>query len=182
MFDMLRDPRYLLPLGILVGVILASAIIVHVDAGQATGTPPIATIELPAQSTSTATVAAPAPVTPGLDDVLLDSRRALDLGELRDALTMYKKKNGAYPLGGDVVTPVCAQDSDAGCVLSLVSPGIAFTDGKLPYWYASDGETYFVVIARAQIPADESQCPASLPPALVGTPVLCLRGGGSGPR
>lgn len=179
MFDMFRDPRYLLPLGVLVGVILASATLAHTNTSDATGTPPLATVEAPHTPISKSTDTIRAVATPGLDDVLLDSRRALDLARLRDAAIAYKAAHGTYPASRDVVSPVCAQPSDAGCVLSTIAPDLAYTDGKLPYWFASDGATDFVVIARAQIPTDTSQCPSPLPPALSAAPVLCLRVQGS---
>jgi hypothetical protein len=145
-----------------------------------TGTAPAS----PVDPTSTLPPAGDAPTptprpvpTPGLDDVLYDARRALDLGALRDALAQYRARFGVYPSTANVVTTLCADPGDAGCALRGIDPALAFGDGEYPYWYKSDGITYYRLISRAQTTTDTGQC-GELPSDLADVPVLCLYFGG----
>ena len=168
MLDMVRDPRYIAPLAVLLAVILVSAAL----GGRA----------LPSVGASGRPSATPGPTEVlSREDQLLDARRALDLGKLRDALTLYRRRNGTYPSTAGRITTLCDQPSDAGCALSSLGAKLPFSDGELPYWYASDGSTYFALIARAQQAGDTSRCPGPLPDELAVAPVMCIRseaGGG----
>lgn len=154
---MFRDPRYLLPLAILLGVIVVSAVLVYNDQAAA------------------GSAATPEP--PADPALVADYYRSIDLGKLRDAAVEYVRQNGWLPSTQNQIQPVCAAAGDAGCALHDVRDGLPAGDGRDPYWYQSDGETYFLFIARANHAHDRSDCPPVLPPALVAGPIMCLRGG-----
>ena len=162
---MFRDPRYLAPLGVLTGVILASAVLaLHGPGRSAAGSA--------ASPTPAATLAAPA--TPTADDAAVDARRLLDLVKVRDALLAYRRLHGSFPVTKNGITTVCESPSDPGCVLASMPGGAPFTDGDQPYWFLSDG-TRVVLVARALAESDTAQCPPALPPALGGVPLICLK-------
>ncbi len=121
----------------------------------------------------TATVTPQAVATPGIDEILLDSRRKLDLARIRDALEAYRQKFGTYPRTNGAAATLCAKAGDAGCALSAVSSGLPFNDGQHDYWYESDGQT-FTLFSRLQIADASSACPAGAPRELAGGPVFCL--------
>jgi hypothetical protein len=165
--DIVRDPRYIAPLAVLVAVILVSAAL----GGRAL--PSVGASDQPTPTARPTEALSP-------EDQLLDARRALDLGYLRDALALYRRRNGAYPSTGGRVATLCDKPSDAGCALSSLGSRLPFSDGELPYWYASDGATYFSLISRAQQSGDTSQCPRPLPKELAVAPVMCVRGEAGG--
>ncbi len=161
MFEMSRDPRYLLPLAILLGVIVVSAVLVERAPRHAR-----------AAAHPAATAAAGAPP---LDDVLIDSRRALDLARLREALTKYHDDKGVYPATGGKLVTMCATPDDVGCAVAPTAIALPFSDGTQPYFYASDGATYFALVAHAQIAShDRTECLTDLPPDLKDAPLLCV--------
>lgn len=174
---MSRDPRYLLPLAILIGVIVVSAALVERGRTSAKTASPAA----PAVSVTAIGDAPAAEATPRLDDQFVDARRALDLVQLRDALAEYRKQHNGYPSTDGAVTTLCATPSDAGCALSSIMPDAPFGDDGGPYWYVSDGRNFATLIAIAKLPHVRGQnCPRQLPPALSGGQLICVsvpRGG-----
>lgn len=172
-----RNPRYWLPIFVLVAVIVVSTAFALVEDGNdatLVTNPPASAIETPAAAAASPT---PAPA-PDLYQVWYDARRALELGKLHDALIAYKTRFGAYPSTGGAAQTICAKPSDAGCALSNVATDLSYTDGEFPYWYASDGATYYKLISKAEIAGDTGQCPDDLPAELAGGPVICLDGTG----
>ena len=156
---MFRDPRYAVPFGILVGVIVMAAALLQAQGGAA-------------HSDSSSGTSAQPTADPG--ETLLDVRRNLDLELLRDALGVYGKRNGSYPATNNLYSTLCARPSDAGCVLSSARSRLPFSDGDLPYWYISDGATYFALAARTFVAGDPAACPPGLPPELAAGPVACV--------
>lgn len=144
--------------------------------GNAPASPVDATATLPQAGDAPTATPRPLP-TPGLDEVLQDARRALDLGELRDALRLYRERFGVYPSTANVVTTLCGDAGDAGCALRDIDQALPFGDGEYAYWYKSDGITYYRLIARAQTETGDRQC-GDLPPELAAAPVMCLYFGG----
>lgn len=121
----------------------------------------------------------PAP-TPGLDAVLVDSRRILDLATVRDALELYRERSGAYPSTAGDFSTLCVRAFDAGCLLLSVNPSLPASDGSRPYWYRSDGTTYMLLAVTETEPEPPSGgCPTDIPAALTSGPVYCV-GSGSG--
>ena len=114
------------------------------------------------------------PPPPMPDGAAIDARRAQDLAKVRDALLVYRRQHGKFPVTKNGITTLCATSSDPGCVLASVPGGAPFADGDQPYWFLSDG-TRVVLIARAQTASNTSQCPPALPVALTGVPVMCLK-------
>ena len=108
-------------------------------------------------------------------DELLDARRALDLGELRDALNSYAQFFGKYPATGGAFTTVCVSWTDPACDVIAHGRGLPVNDGLLPYWYASDGDS-FTLMARVQTWPDVDSCPDALPPEIGQAPVACVVG------
>lgn len=155
MTEIFRDPRYLVPLGILLAVIVVSAALVY-DERAAQGS-------------------APTPVPDAA--AVVDYRRIVELGRLRDAAVEYARKHGELPSTHDEIVPLCALPDDAGCALRDVAPDLPADDGQLPYWYQSDGRSYFLFIARANADGDARDCPPVLPAPLSSGPVMCVRGG-----
>jgi len=132
-----------------------------------------------ARSAATATAApaaTPAPA-PSPDPVTLDFARGLDLGKIRDAMTLYRQRHGAFPTTSGQLTELCNDSSDAGCVLSEVWPGLPFGDGASDYWVSSDGAAYTLVAVAALPQPDTSSCPAQLPAELAGRLLMCLHPG-----
>ena len=174
---MFRDPRYLAPLGVLLGVIFVSAVLARNGPGRYA----VASVPSP---TATATSAgnqggqdsppAAEPPPPTTDDAAIDARRLQDLVKVRDALLVYRRQHGKFPVTKNGLTTLCAQPSDPGCVLGSGAGGPPFADGDQPYWYLSDGARV-VLVARAQTATDASQCPAMLPIELAGGPLICLK-------
>ncbi len=163
---MFRDPRYLAPLSVLIGVIFLSALLAqHGSKGSAAASAPSPTI---AADTPEPT-AIPTP-----DGAALDAHRLQDLVKVRDALLVYRRQHGKFPVTKNGITTICATASDPGCVLASESSGVPFADGDQPYWFASDGARV-VLVARAETASDSAQCPPALPPQLAAAPVICLK-------
>lgn len=167
---MFRDPRYLAPLGVLLGVILVSAALAQSGprTRAASGPPPTAT------ATQDGASAAEPPPPPTPDAAAIDARRMQDLVKVRDAFLAYRRQHGKFPVTKNGITTLCANRSDPGCVLGSVTGGPPFADGDQPYWFLSDGARV-VLVAPAEIGSDAAQCPPALPPALAGGPVLCFK-------
>jgi hypothetical protein len=167
--DTIRDPRYSLPLAVLICVIVVSAVL-----GR-TGTQASTAQDAPAASGPTV-VSSPAPSGPSAADVALDTRRRDDLASVAGALDAYRAKAGVYPsTQGDFAT-LCVRAFDAGCLLTTVTKQLAASDGAYPYWYQSDGKTY-TLFTRLQTAMDANGCPAQAPPALASVSIYCLSGG-----
>lgn len=164
---MLRDPRYLAPLGVLLGVILLSAVLAQRASGDsAAASAPSATAVI---DDATAT---PAPTsTP--DGGAIDAARLQDLVKVRDALLAYRRLHGKFPITKNAAT-ICAAPSDPGCVVALEPGTVPFADGDQPYWFVSDGARV-TLIAPAHTPFNAAQCPPVLPAILTGQPVICLK-------
>jgi hypothetical protein len=158
---MLRDPRYLLPLGLLVAVIMISFVAGRGNTHAQTGALHHATVTATPQPTP--------------DDAIIDARRTGDLQRLTDALAVYVKRHGEYPSTHNAIMQVCGSDTDAGCALKAVAPDLIFSDAGDPYYYASDGNRY-VLISREQATSDACACPVGLPAELVAGPVICRSG------
>ena len=174
MFSTFRDPRYLGPLAVLIGVIVLSAIFADRSGGAA---------PRDAASVST-TVPAPTPGphavrTPGDDEILLDARRAIDLQTLASTLTTIARDNGAYPSTGGDYKPVCFAAGDPTCVLQSLAGQIPASDGQYAYYYRSDGAT-FTLVAHTQVWPREDNCPGDVPAAFAGAPVFCITGDAGG--
>jgi hypothetical protein len=167
LFEMFRDPRYLAPLGVLVGVIFVSAALAHEGPGRSSASSP-------ATPAVTFAAASDPEATPTPDAVSIDAHRLQDLTKLRDAFLAYRRKNGKFPVTKDGITTICAGEADPGCVLASVASGAPFADRDQPYWFVSDGSRV-VLVAPAQAPSDSTQCPRVLPPDLAGAPVICLQ-------
>ncbi len=117
--------------------------------------------------------------TPTIDEALLDARRAFDIAAAKTALEAYRKDNGSYPSTGGAFQLICSTHKDAGCVLRTSNPKLESSDGLLGYWYQSDGASYWL-FSRIEAPPESNDCPDTLPPALVGGPVLCASSGAGG--
>jgi hypothetical protein len=159
---MFRDPRYLVPLGVLVAVILISAVLGR--AAEST--------DAPAGSDVRSSGVAPTP-----DASLRDLQRTGDLFRVRDALEAYRSQHGAVPSTGNVLMALCEDRDDPGCSLESIDHQLKFSYDGDRYWYASDGQR-FVVIARADQAAPTNECPVGLPREIAGKPIICVRGGG----
>lgn len=164
-----RSPAYLLPLAVLIGVTAVSLALTRAGSGSSATPQPSAV-----QPTATAPVA-PTPTQPAESSA--DARRRADLAALADLLETYRSRNGTYPTTQGYFNTVCTQAFDAGCLLTTVSKQLPVTDGTHPYWYRSDGASY-TLFAYADAKPAQDDCPAALPPALAGGPVICLNSGG----
>ena len=174
---MFRDPRYLAPLAVLLGVIFVSAVLARNGPGRyAAASVPSPTALATAAGNQGGQDSPPAaeapPPTP--DDAAVDARRMQDLVKVRDALLVYRRQHGKFPVTKNGLTTLCAQPSDPGCVLGFGDGGPPFADGDQPYWYSSDGARV-VLVARARAATDASQCPAKLPIERSGSPLVCLK-------
>ena len=151
---MLRDPSYVVSLAVLFGVIAVSL-------GFAAGS-------------SSASAPSPSAVpSPTLAQVLLVSRRALDLSADAAALETYRARYDAYPSSEGLFMTFCNLAYDPGCRVISVTEKISAGDGTYPYWYRSDGKTY-TLFAQVETPLANNHCPAELPPLLASLPVLCV--------
>jgi hypothetical protein len=164
---MFRDPRYLAPLGVLLGVILLSSVLAQRSTGQsAAASAPSATVVADA-------TAGPSPTsTP--DGAAVDARRLQDLVKVRTALLAYRRQNGRFPVTKNGVTTICTAPADPGCALAVRPGAVPFADGDQPYWFLSDGARV-VLIAPATTPSDQAECPPVLPPELNGKGLICLK-------
>jgi len=160
-----RDPRYFGPFAALIGVIVLSAVL----AGRSGG----ASAAPQATATVTATAVPRVARTPGADEVLLDTRRFIDLNKLADTLKTLRQKDGAYPTSGGVYKPICFAAGDPACMLPSLAGKIPASDGQYAYYYRSDGAT-FTLVAHTQVWPQHDNCPADVPAAFDGGPVLCI--------
>ena len=112
---------------------------------------------------------------PPVADQLLDARRALDLGQLRDGLTSYAHFFGKYPSTSGAFTTVCVVWTDPFCDVIAHGRGLPPNDGLFPYWYASDGDS-FTLMARVQTWPEVDSCPDALPAEVGDAPVACVVG------
>jgi hypothetical protein len=158
--ELLRDPRYLLPLAMLLGVIIIAA---AMGAGPKAVTSAVPEIPyVPRAATAEPTV-----------DLVRDYGRAIDLGALREAALEAHRRTGTFPDSGGNVVPLCATITDVGCALREAR-GLPSGDGDRPYYYASDGATYAIFIARSDARGDMTRCPAALPAELLDVSLMCV--------
>jgi hypothetical protein len=160
---MLRDPRYVAPLAVLVVVIVLSALLRSAEPRALASTP-------------AATPAAwPAPTaTPAEQALLIDTRRTYDLARLRDIVAGVEAAGGGLPDTAGTPRRICGAARVDGCVLAgALAPG-DLLDAEAPYWYASDGASYFIVMTVAAHSGDERDCARTRPPGADG-PLLCVR-------
>ena len=163
-----RDPTYLIALAALIGLLVASVVLALTYSSAAGGAPVAAVAPTP--------VPTPAPTaipTPTLAQVLLDSRRALDLQQDATALEAFRASRGAYPTSENNFMTFCNFAFDPGCQLALVTKKISGGDGTYPYWYRSDGAA-FTLFAQVETQPADNGCPAAVPPLLTGVPLLCI--------
>jgi hypothetical protein len=168
---MLRDPRYTVPLGILLGVILVSAVLMNRQTSAAS----------PAVPSTTPSAVDAAAATPVPADQSLDWSRAADLAKLRGAVELYHTRRGAYPSTGNAVVQICADPVKPSCAVAAVVRQDPAAAESLPYWYVSDGSTYATFVSPADVAGDPKDCPPRLPSPLASKPVMCVRiqaGGG----
>ena len=164
---MFRDPRYLAPLGVLLGVILLSSVLAQRSTGQT------AAAQVPAPSATAPATAEPAPTaTP--DGAAIDAGRLQDLVKVRTALLAYRRQNRRFPVTKNGVTTICIAPTGPGCVLASQPGAVPFADGDQPYWFLSDGARV-VLISTATTPSDLAECPPALPPQLTGKSLICLK-------
>lgn len=80
------------------------------------------------------------PVAPyaGLD---ADQLRVDDLAWLARTLDSYARVWASYPETRDP-SPVCSRLADVTCMLWTSEPSMFASDGKTPYYYRSDGQTF----------------------------------------
>jgi hypothetical protein len=169
----LKDRWYVASLAALVAILLVATLTLATTGSQGDAQ----VVASPTAAPATPTRVAPAPTpTPDRAAGALDFGRALDLGRISDALSVYRTRYGAYPYTAGAVTAVCAQGSEAACALFAIDPELPVDDGLSPYWYASDGASYTLVAVAALPQPDTSACPATLPAGV--SQVMCVRVGG----
>lgn len=164
MSELIRDPRYIVPLGVLIFVIVISAAMGAGPKAVDSAVPDVTGRGLPFIPDPTPT-----------PDYTNDYQRAIDLGTLREAALAYHARNGFFPSTNETVVPLCEGKADAGCVLKQSARGIPVGDGESPYFYVSDGSTYAVFIARSDVAGASGECPPALPSQLSSGPVTCVQ-------
>ncbi len=162
MLKTFRDPRYFGSLAVLIGVIALSAVLAARSGGASA-----------APQAATPTAAARVVRTPGADEILLDARRFVDLSKLAETLKSLRAKDGVFPSTDGVYKPVCFAAGDPTCVLPSLAGKIPASDGQYAYYYRSDGAT-FTLVAHTQVWPQRDNCPADVPAAFAGGPVLCV--------
>lgn len=171
-----RDRRYLASLGVLAIVLVTALLAGHRSTTNAQ--PAGGRQTVPATQTAVPTPSRDR--TPGADELLLDSKRALDLKKIAAALATLHDATGAYPSTFDAFSIICATPQSTACALSALAGTVPSGDGQSPYWYRSDGRSYTLFTRTSSLP--NSACPADLPPPLLGSPVYCVaavaQGGG----
>jgi hypothetical protein len=174
----LRDPWFSGPLAALCGIIvLGSALAISgtSDASGGGGEPRTVVTPSATQAPSVAAQATAVSTSRRQDDVALDFARALDINTLRDDFALYYERHRAYPDTAGQVTTLCDAPADAACGLTEVDDDAPFGDGDEPYWYVSDGSSYYIIVAKAAlVQPDVSMCP-DLPVELASGPVMCMR-------
>jgi hypothetical protein len=161
--ELIRDPRYTLPLAMLVAVIIISA---AMGAGPGAVDSAVPSLPYVPRQDAAAPTASP--------ELVRDYARASDLGALREAALASYRRTGAFSDTRGGVVELCSEPAGTACAL-LEARGLPSDDGTHPYYYASDGLTYAVFIARAEVQGDETPCPAALPPDLANTALICVR-------
>lgn len=162
MTELLRDPRYLMPLAVLFGVILISAAMGAGPGALDARVPSIPLVpRVPEDSSS--------------PDLTRDYARGIDLGVLREAALGYHRQNGSFPNTDGRIIELCRDNGNVACGLRLANPDLPETDGKTPYLYASDGRTYALFIARSDVQGDTAECPELVPRELASKPLMCAR-------
>ncbi len=158
---MFRDPRYLAPLGVLLGVMLVAAVLASDCSSRhaAASREPTVVVE---QSSARA---------------VTDADRLQDLAKLRTAMLAYRKRHDAFPVTAQGITTICAVQTDPGCVLGSLGTAPPFADRDRPYWFISDG-VRAVLVAVSEAASNSAQCPRVLPPELVAALLICLPIGG----
>ena len=163
---MFRDLRYVAPLGVLIGVILVSAVLAHESSGRSAAASPAAPAAVSPTSAPESTA------TP--DGATVNAHRLQDLTNLRDVFLAYRRQHGKFPMTKDGITTVCHEAADPGCALASTGANVPFADGDQPYWFISDGSRV-VLLAPAQPASGARQCPAALPFPLAAGPLICLQ-------
>jgi hypothetical protein len=159
--ELFRDPRYVIPLIMLMFVIVVSA---------ATGAGPGAVDSaVPSLPYVPREEGVPAP------DLARDYARGVDLGKLREAALGYYRQAGSFPDTENQAVAICEDGANSACALRLVQEDLPLDDGEHPYYYASDGMTYALFIAKAEVKGDMSQCPELVPVELASSPLMCTR-------
>src|SRR5205823_1898603 len=95
--------------------------------------------------------------------------------KLREALSAYYKRRGSYPDTNDAVIRLCETVSRPACALGAVVRDDPSSTGSLPYWYASDGDTYAAFVSPAAAGSSTEDCPPNLPWLLAAMPLMCVR-------
>lgn len=174
----LRDPRYAVPLGVLLAIVVLSLALTRASSGDGRGGD---AARGPEDVSPMAATRTPTPTgTPSLDSILLDLRRREDVVNIVAALQTYRGRYGSYPTTGGTTTTLCSNAEDAGCGLSAVAESLPAGDGRSAYWYSSDGES-FAVVTRIDGVESPSDCPQDLPGELGGARLYCAAGKGTAP-
>ena len=167
----IRDPRYWVPFVALIAIIAVAAVMRNSGSSEA---------EQVVLTPTPAATSTPDPShTPTIDETLLDARRVFDIAAAQKALASYHNEHRSYPSTGGAFQILCSTHKDAGCVLRNYDPKLAASDGLMGYWYQSNGTTYWL-FSRIEAVPESNECPATLPPALAGGPVLCATSGAGG--
>jgi hypothetical protein len=175
-FQSLRDLPYVASLTTLVVVTIAAGALALSDSGRGdAGGAPIVQ-ESPTAPAATPAVTATA-TPPPYADVLVDTKRLLDLSKIRESLERYHARQTTYPSTGGAFQTVCSQPRDAACVLLKTDPRLPVAEGENSYWYQSDGAS-FTLYTRLLVPPVGDGCPGDVPSEFDGSPVGCISGGG----
>jgi hypothetical protein len=174
----LSDPWYVLPISVLAGAVLALSLAIALE--------PDNDLE-PNLATAVAT-ATPHDPTPDAATALRETRRRIDLLEVKAALDAYHEDHGAYPFTTPGIQPLCVdEEMDAGCLLRPYLDPLPVDPLGAPavngYWYESDGESH-VLYARMETSEgiDPSTCPSPLAPRFAdAVAMLCIPGGAPSP-
>lgn len=162
MSELIRDPRYVIPLIMLVMVIVISA---AMGAGPGAVDSAVPSIPYVPRAGSEATS----------PDLTKDYARGIDLGRLREAALVYYRQNGSFPNTDGMIIPICDDGANTACGLKLAASDIPLGDGEHPYQYASDGVSYALFIAQSDVQGDVAQCPALVPVQLASSALMCTR-------
>lgn len=131
-----------------------------------------------ASPTAVPATATPTPRPLSDAQVLIDTRRVLDLNAIAEALEAYHEREGSYPSTEDNLMTVCASGFDPGCLLLTIDPKLSATDGYEPYWYRSDGASW-VLFAQIERANPAHPCPEEVPADLRAGDVYCIRSEGA---
>lgn len=164
----LTDRMYIVWSGALIAIAGIALI-----AGALTGDTP-ANANVVASPTAVPANATPTPRPLSDAEVLIDTRRVLDLNAISEALVAYRDANGAFPSTENNVMTVCASGFDPGCLLLSIDPDLSATDGYEPYWYRSDGTSY-VLYAQIERADPAHPCPKEVPADLAAGDVYCVQ-------